>query len=78
VRRKGRSQRCFKLFQAEDLGIFLAIARGEFAISRLRNVDLDIHIEGDLATSRDTGHETESRNSIGIDDPQIEPRCLCD
>ena len=45
VRRKGRSHRGFNLFQAEDLAVFLAIARGEFAITGFRNLDLRRHLE---------------------------------
>ena len=44
VRKKGRSHRGFNLFQTEDLGIFLAIARGEFAINGFRNIDLRRHL----------------------------------
>lgn len=40
VRRDGRSHRGFNLFQAEDLAVFLAIIRGEFAIAGFRNRDL--------------------------------------
>ncbi len=44
VRRKGRSHRGFNLFQAEDLAVFLAIVRGEFAITGFRNQDLRRHL----------------------------------
>jgi hypothetical protein len=44
VRRDGRSHRGFNLFQAEDLGVFLAIVRGEFAINGFRNRDLRRHL----------------------------------
>jgi hypothetical protein len=40
VRRQGRSHRGFNLFQAEDLAVFHAIARGEFAITGFRNRDI--------------------------------------
>ena len=40
VRRKGRSHRGFNLFQAGDLAVFIAIVRGEFAITGFRNLDL--------------------------------------
>ncbi len=44
IRRDGRSHRGFNLFQAEDLDIFLAIVRGEFAITGFRNRDLRGHL----------------------------------
>lgn len=44
VRKDGRSHRGFNLFQAEDLRVFLAIVRGEFAINGFRNRDLRRHL----------------------------------
>jgi hypothetical protein len=44
VRRDGRSHRGFNLFQTDDLAVFLAIARGEFAITGFRNLDMRRHL----------------------------------
>ena len=44
IRRDGRSHRGFNLFQADDLALFLAIARGELAITGFRNRDLRRHL----------------------------------
>jgi hypothetical protein len=44
VRRDGRSHRGFNLFQTDDLAVFLAIARGEFAITGFRNRDMRRHL----------------------------------
>lgn len=44
VRASGRSYRGFNLFHGIDLGLFLALARGEYAISGLRNRDLRRHL----------------------------------
>jgi DNA-binding MarR family transcriptional regulator len=44
VRNSGRSYRRFNLFHGVDLDIFLILARGEHAISGLRNRDVRRHL----------------------------------
>ena len=45
IRKGDRSWRGFNLFQGIDLALFIAISRGEFTISGLRNRDLQRLLE---------------------------------
>ncbi|MGH8543268.1 MAG: hypothetical protein ACREX3_06505 [Gammaproteobacteria bacterium] len=51
AREKDRSYRGFNLFLGEDRGLFITLARGEWAISGFRASDLRTHLR-DLSTGR--------------------------